>query len=558
MNHVTIYARKSTESEDRQLLSIASQIKELKDYARRMNWVVDRVFTESKSAKAPGREVFNELCDDIQNNKITELLCWKLDRLARNPVDGGALIWAMEKNKLKHIHTPQRSFFNSGNDKFWLQLEFGMAKKYIDDLSDNVKRGLRAKLEKGWYPVQAPLGYLNKLEDHTIIPDPERFSIIRKMWKLMLTGGYTVPQVLDIGNNKYGLRSRQYKTGGGNPIGHSSIYYIFSNPFYYGTFEYRERLYKGKHKPMITKKEYDKVQSIIHAPVSTRPKQYNFTYTGLIKCGECGASVTAEHKTNRFGSKYIYYHCTKRKTRCSQKYIEEKELNEQFISYINLVTYDQYLLDYLLKISETQESPIENDNKLVIATLKKRLSLNEKSQSELLQIKLRRLLNDEEYLAKKHEIEKEKISLEQNLKQATDGFGEANNETIDTFRFMTKLRKSFIEGSIEEKKAVLHEIGSNPVLTDKKLQIQAKEPYDIIFNHVKSIKPYNIRFEPLILGSRKPNNRVLHAVIWQGRGLVDDVRTFFYKKHGYSQSDSSSASVNYISNKQKTPTKEAV
>ena len=530
MNHVTIYARKSTESEDRQVQSIESQVNELKALADRMNWVVDKVFTESKSAKAPGRKVFNELYADIQNSEVTEVLCWKLDRLARNPVDGGALIWAMEEKKLRHIHTPQRSFFNSGNDKFWLQLEFGMAKKYIDDLSDNVKRGLRAKLEKGWYPVQAPLGYLNKLEDHTIIPDPERFSIIRKMWKLMLTGGYTVPQVLDIGNNKYGLRSRQYKTGGGNPIGHSSIYYMFSNPFYYGMFEYNGKLYKGKHKPMVSRREFDKVQSLIHAPVSTRPKQYKFKYTGLMVCGECGASITAEHKTNRFGSKYIYYHCTKRKTKCSQKYIEEKELNEQFIAYINLVTYDQYLLEFLLHISETQEDPHEENNKMEIDSLKKRIARNEKNLAELLKIKLRELLSDEDFLSKKHELEKEKKSLEGQIRKATDGYDTAKTETIDTFKFMTKLRQSFMSGSIEEKKAVLHEIGSNPILTDKKLLIQAKEPYDIIFNHIKSYSPQNTRFEPQMLGLGKPKNRAVHTAYWQRRGLVDDVRTFFYKK----------------------------
>ena len=529
MNHVTIYARKSTESEDRQVQSIESQVKELKAHADRMNWVVDNIFTESKSAKAPGRKVFNELYADIQNEKITELLCWKLDRLARNPVDGGVLIWAMEENKLKHIHTPQRSFFNSGNDKFWLQLEFGMAKKYIDDLSDNVKRGQRAKLEKGWYPSQAPLGYLNKLEDHTIIPDPERFRIIRKMWDLMLTGGYTLPQVLDIGSNKYGLRSRMYRSGGGNPISHSSIYYMFSNPFYYGTFEYHGKLYKGKHKPMVTKKEFDKVQNLIHSPTSIRPRQYKFQYTGLIKCGECGASITAEHKTNRFGSKYIYYHCTKRKAQCSQKYIEEKELNEQFVSYLHSVTYDQYLLEFLLHISETQEDPHENNNKMEIASLKKRIAQNEKNLSELLKIKLRELLSDEDFLSNKRKLEKEKTSLEGELRKATDGYDSAKAEAIDAFKFMTKLRQSFMSGSIEEKKAAVRQIGSNLVLTDKNLLIQAKEPFDNIFNHVKSIRLYNVRFEPLIHGLPNGKNPALDEVISKLRGLVDDVRTFFYE-----------------------------
>ncbi|MEW6410922.1 MAG: recombinase family protein [Candidatus Zixiibacteriota bacterium] len=540
MNHVTIYARKSTESEDKQVMSIESQVKELKAHAKRMNWIVDRVLTESKSAKAPGRPVFNQLYEYMEQNKLNELLCWKLDRLARNPVDGGALIWAMEENKLTHIHTPQRSFFNSGNDKFWLQLEFGMAKKYIDDLSDNVKRGLKAKLEKGWYPTQAPLGYKNKLEDHTIIPDPKRFNIIRKMWDLILTGGYTVPQVLDIGNNKFGLRSRMYRSGGGNPISRSTIYYIFSNPFYYGMFEYHGKLYTGNHKPMVTKKEFDKVQSIIHAPITTRPKQYTFQYTGLMRCGECGASVTAEHKTNRFGSKYVYYHCTKRKTTCSQKYIQEEQLNDQFESFMNLITYDQFLLEFMLKISESQQDPQEEDNKMEIASLKKRIAHNEKNTSELLTIKLRGLLNDADFLSKKQELEKERELLGRRIKNAIEGYDKAKNETIDTFRFMTMLRKTFTTGTIEEKKGVVRDIGSNLILLDKKLLIEAKEPYDIIFNHIESIKPYNIRFEPLIHGLPNGKNPALNEAISKTRGLVDEVRTFYLNSDSCPQSGGSS------------------
>ncbi|MBK7143570.1 MAG: recombinase family protein [bacterium] len=149
MPQIAIYARKSTESEDRQVLSIDSQIKELQEFAAREKLGKVVVFTESKSAKAPGRPAFNELLKRVSKGEFDRLVCWKLDRLARNPVDGGAVIWAVEEGKIQHIYTPQRRFDNSGNDKFWMQLEFGMAKKYVDDLSDNVKRGLRAKVAQG-------------------------------------------------------------------------------------------------------------------------------------------------------------------------------------------------------------------------------------------------------------------------------------------------------------------------------------------------------------------------------------------------------------------------
>jgi len=106
MNQATkylIYARKSTESEDRQVLSIDSRIKELKDWARRSNLQIAETISESKSAKAPGRPGFNSLMQKIYKGKANGILCWKLDRLARNPLDGGSLIWAVEEGKVQQI-----------------------------------------------------------------------------------------------------------------------------------------------------------------------------------------------------------------------------------------------------------------------------------------------------------------------------------------------------------------------------------------------------------------------------------------------------------------------
>jgi site-specific DNA recombinase len=149
MSNYIIYARKSTESEDRQVLSIDSQVKELKALAQSLGLEIGEILSEAQSAKAPGREVFSRLMKRAYQGQVKGIISWKLDRLARNPLDGGNLIWALEEKKIEEIVTPQRTFSNTGNDKFWMQLEFGMAKKYVDDLSDNVKRGNRAKLELG-------------------------------------------------------------------------------------------------------------------------------------------------------------------------------------------------------------------------------------------------------------------------------------------------------------------------------------------------------------------------------------------------------------------------
>ena len=236
-----IYCRKSSEAEDRQVLSIESQINELNCLAEKRGLSVFEVLTEARSAKAPGRPVFNEMMQRIYRGEAQGIICWKLDRLARNPIDGGAIIWAMKQHGLEII-TPTQTFRQADDNTILTYLEFGMAQKYIDDLSRNVKRGLRTKIEKGWCPGIAPLGYLNNKfkdkGDKDIVKDPERFPLVRRMWDLMLTGLYTPPQILTIATNKWGFRTRQMKKLGGTPLARSGIYRIFTNPFYYGWFEY--------------------------------------------------------------------------------------------------------------------------------------------------------------------------------------------------------------------------------------------------------------------------------------------------------------------------------
>ena len=530
MNKIAIYVRKSSESEDRQVLSIESQIKELTDYAKKMNWQIVEIFSESKSAKAPGREIFDKLYESIQSGAINELLCWKLDRLARNPVDGGALIWAMEENKLNHIHTPQRSFLNNGNDKFWLQLEFGMAKKYIDDLSDNVKRGLKTKVENGWYPSKAPLGYLNDRENKTIKPDPERFKIVRALWDLMLAGSYTPLQVLKIATHKYGLRTKFYKSGGGNPVAYSYIYDMLRNPFYYGSFKYWGSIYKGKHKPMVTKEEFDKVQALMTSDFTTRPKSYEFAYTGLIKCGECGASITAEHKTNhRYGCKYVYYHCTKRKHKCTQKYIQEPELTDQIVSFIDSLSIDKDVLDIALSVIDRQRDSVIAKNGAVIASLQNIITEAERSLAELLTIKLRKLLSDEDFLSKKAELERELDHLNSQLSKTKRNPNYVSEKSVETFEVVSTMKTKFQHGSKRKRHSILSQVGSNLTLTDKKLLIKAKEPFNHFEKFQLTLNAKNIRFEPQDFDLHNTQSVIEDDGLCAFLALVDNVRTYFNK-----------------------------
>lgn len=478
-----VYTRKSSETEDKQVLSLESQQKELDYFIKREKLqIVERIEGESQSAKQPGRPVFNAMIKRIENGEADGIVAWHPDRLARNSVDGGQIIYLLDTGKLKDLRFPTYRFECDSQGKFMLNLIFGQSKYYVDSLSENVKRGNKTKLEKGWLPGVAPTGYLNERVNHTVIPDPERFDTVRKLWSLLLSQRHTAPEIMKIANEEWGFRTRKTKRMGGKQLTRSLIYKIFSNPFYCGIIKRDGQTYRGAHKAMISVDEFDKAQQILGRNTCKRPKKHKFTYTGIIRCGECGSMVTAEKKTKPSGRQYIYYHCTKRKPgrKCSQRSIRIEELENQIMNIINEVSISDDLRKWAVDYLKWFNANEIKDRRKIYLSQQKAFNDAQKKLDELVAMRFNGLLDDEEYASWKAKIIKEQVSLKTKMTDTEHRTSRWLELSENAFIFANKARIWFRDGDMETKREILKRLGSNFVLKDGKLHIQLQKPYLMI------------------------------------------------------------------------------
>lgn len=325
-----LYARKSSESDERQAMSIDSQLAEMRALADRDGLNVVCELQESHSAKDSGqRPVYNQMLKSLASGEYDAILTWAPDRLSRNAGDLGAIVDLMDQGKLLHIKTFSQTFTNNPNEKFLLMILCSQAKLENDNKSINVKRGIKAKCEMGWRPGVAPLGYINRTFGGVsdIIPDPERAEIITEVFH-KASQGWSGRRLKDW------LDERGVTTRSGKPVPVSSLLAMLINPFYYGEFQYPEgpdtRWYKGAHKPLISRELWDEVQQ----SRGTNKGMWGtkkFAFRGLINCGRCGAMFTAQEKFKKLKNgdfnRYVYYSCSKRiDPDCQEKYINENDL----------------------------------------------------------------------------------------------------------------------------------------------------------------------------------------------------------------------------------------
>ncbi|MGH7141529.1 MAG: recombinase family protein [Minisyncoccia bacterium] len=547
------YYRKSSEAEDKQIQSIDDQRRELREYAAKNGLNVVGEFEESQSAHHPGRPVFNEITKRLEKGISNGLLVWHANRVSRNPIDSGATVHLIDEGKLTHVRTPSHIYGNTSTEKMMLALECMIAKKDSDDKSDAVKRGLRGRYKKGLPNGVAPIGFINDMSrekgDRGWLVDQEKFPMVCQLLELFQTRRYSIRALLHAANEDMGLRTPLHKKQGGKKLVISHIIdTILKNPVYAGFFLTKdgERHELNENMPRaISEEKYWENQKILGEKGRPRPSKYklSFAYTGTTSCGGCGGAVTAEHKyqvicdcrkkfplstrthcpacgiaINRMKKPthlhYIYYHCTHIKDRsCREGSVQELYIDEYLATYfrenfkISKALHNWCIENLaLLDVQDVKNSAAKK------SSLETTLEKKQKEYKELVLMKTRGLISDEEFVELKTSQKAEIDALERTLKAD----GRADQATVKkakrAFQLSLGIDEIFKNGSPQEKKELLLEMQSNLTIRGKKLNVYNTGVYKKIIDGLLTCKAENPSFEPRFCEANKGKTEAFTSV----------------------------------------------
>jgi len=451
-------------------MSLDSQERELLEMAEKQNLKVVKIFRESMSAKSAGRPIFNEVIKMIKSGKADAILCWKLDRLARNFIDGGLIIDSLQKSVIKEIRTYE-SVHQPSETVFLLAMQFGMANQYSRDLSVNVKRGNREKMAQGGWPNYAPYGYLN--HNKNIIVDPLNAKYVVRAFELYVKGNYGFRELSEI------LYSEGMRTRMGKKVFQGHLQRLINNPFYSGVMVREGKYYQGKHEPLISKDMFDMAVKVSNDRSRPRPKTLFFPLRGFLKCENCGCVLTASIKKG-----YHYYYCTNGKGKCDEhkSYLREKDLYQKMAIILESLKFDEELIEIAYKQAKKRlnsETSYVQEN---INTLTLQLDSFETRENRLLDAFLAEQVSKELYDKKVLEIQNQKVVIQ---KQISDLKTKQPDFTLERVKevFLTSNRatENFLNSKDEKMRNVLSSLLWNVSLKDKNIvQVSLKSPYDII------------------------------------------------------------------------------
>ena len=481
-----LYARKSTEDDDRQVMSIEAQLFELRELARKENLEILEEFQESKSAKTPGREVFGVMMAKVERSDGVGILAWHPDRLARNSIDGGRVIYAVDTRKVVSLRFPTFWFEPTPQGLFMLQVAFGQSKYYSDNLSENIKRGYRQKLRRGEWLTRAPFGYVNNPRLRNIEPHPTNARIVSIAFTEYAKGAHTLTSLgrflADLGV----VSCHQ------TPLAKASIKRLLTHRAYLGFVKHGDEWFDGTFEPIVSPALFEAVHKVLQTKDRPRKRKikHDFPFTGLFRCGECDSMISAQWCTNRWGTKYRYYRCSKKRGHCAQSYLQEKELARQICARLQSISLSDRYTDWMLAQVKLWEREQISASQSEVQNLSNEIKANEPRLERLVATYLDGDVPKPVYLKKKDETMRASLALKDKMKD----FERGRNNWVEPLRnwILDTKQADFLSHSdnLYEIKSFVQKIGTNPVVRDKSARFAVPSPFGFTASHRARLHPF--------------------------------------------------------------------
>lgn len=403
-----LFCRVSSREQENAGYSLPSQQKLLTEYATKKEFHVSKTFLVSESASGKTqRQAFQEMLSYIKKQNVKIIICEKTDRFTRNLKDAVALYDWLGEDEERQLHLVKDNLILHKNsrsqEKLNLDFRIVFSKNYIDNLSEEVKKGQKEKLEQGWLPSKPKLGYKNlEVNGHKIhIVDETKAPLIRKAFETYATGMYSVERLSNY------LYEKGLRTNWNSKLGIARLHALLSDPYYIGINIWNNKEYLAKHEPLISEELFKLVQTRLKSKSTLKYQKHYFFFRGLAKCGECGGTITWERQKG-----IVYGHCTRYKPCTQRRWIKEDDLENQILFSLELLQIrNKRIQGWIQKALKESNNDVHNFQVDILKELYDKLQVIEKRLSNLYDDKNDGVITKEFYFTKKAEYEKEQSEI---------------------------------------------------------------------------------------------------------------------------------------------------
>ena len=494
-----LYVRVSSKEQEKEGFSIPAQRKLLTEYAAQHGFHIIREFEDIETAKRTGRASFGEMVAFLADCPAPRpiLLVEKTDRLYRNIKD-----WVTIGELDIEVHLVKEGTILSedsrSSEKFMHGIRVLMAKNYIDNLSEEVRKGMREKAEQGHWPTVAHVGYVNNLETRRIEVDRERGPLVARLFEAYAEGDMSLKEVTLLAR-EIGLTHPRVA----RRLAKSEVHRLLRNPIYAGEFLWKGKRYKGLHEPIIPMTLFEQVQEVFEGINRPKYTKRRYAFSGLVNCGRCGCAMTAEIKKGR----YVYYHCTGGRGPCGNTYVREEELSRLFAEAVRRVQVPPDVADWIAEALRESADDKERFHRSAIMTLQQRYLTIQAKLDTAYDDRLAGRISDELWLRKSREWEAELASA----RRETASHERASRDYATTGSRILELAKNahnlFVREDPREQATFLRKLVSNSTFDRGSLLLSYVKPFDLIVegnetgnwlggrdsnpdNHVQSVVSY--------------------------------------------------------------------